>query len=50
MVAAQQRRDYILIDLKPEYIEMAKTRVSAAETGISVKEQRAGQLALFEGK
>jgi len=46
-VAAKLRRDYVMIDLKPEYIEMGKKRVSEGETGISTKEQRQGQQALF---
>ena len=44
-VAAYLRRDWIGIDLK--YIEMAKRRIAQGETGIPVKEQRQGQLALF---
>lgn len=47
-VAAQLRRDYIMIELKPEYIEMAKKRIAEGETGVPVKEQRQGQMALFE--
>jgi len=46
-VAAQLRRDYIIIDLKEEYCEMARKRVMEGETGIPVKEQRQGQQALF---
>ena len=49
-VAAKLRRDYIIIDLKEEYCEMARKRVLEGETGMSVKEQKAGQLALFEEK
>ena len=47
MVAAQLQRDYILIDLKEEYCEMARKRVAQGETSISVKEQTKGQMALF---
>ena len=46
-VAAKLRRDYIMIDLKPEYIEMGEKRVMEGETGILIKEQKAGQMALF---
>jgi len=50
LVAAQQRRDYIMIELKPEYIEMMKRRINTAETGVPVKEQKAGQMALLTPK
>ncbi len=46
-VAARFNRNYIGIELKPEYVEMAEKRVMQGETGISVKEQEAGQGALF---
>jgi hypothetical protein len=47
-VAAQLRRDYIGIDIKKEYVEnFAIPRAKEGETGISVKEQNAGQMALF---
>jgi DNA modification methylase len=47
-VAAQLRRDYILIDLKEEYCDMVKERVSEGETGIPIAEARRGQKGLFE--
>ena len=47
-VAAQNGRDWIGIELKAEYIEMAKRRINEGETGISVAEQRAGQMGLFD--
>lgn len=47
-VAAKLDRDYVMIDLKPEYLDMGECRVNEGETGISVKEQRQGQMALFE--
>jgi DNA modification methylase len=47
-VAACNRRDYIGIELNPKYIEMAKRRIGEAETGVSVKEQKAGQGALWK--
>lgn len=49
-VAAKLGRDYVMIDLKPEYLDMGECRVNEGETGISVKEQRQGQMALFEEK
>ena len=46
-VAAQNQRDYIGIDLNPEYIEdIAKPFVNEVETGVGRKE--IGQQALFE--
>lgn len=42
------RRDWVGVELKPEYIEMAKKRAGQGETGISVKEQQSGQMALFK--
>lgn len=50
MVAAQLRRDYIGIELKPEYVKMAKRSVATAETGVPVREQRAGQMPLPFGR
>lgn len=48
MVAAQEGRDYILIEKNPEYVEMARVeRLAAVETGVPVSEARAGQLSLF---
>ncbi len=41
-------RDYIGIDISPEYCEIARMRLKAVETGVPVAEQKAGQLALFE--
>ena len=46
--AAKLRRDYVMIDLKPEYIDMGEKRVLEGETGVTVKEQRQGQGALFK--
>ena len=40
-------RNFIGIELSPEYIKMAEKRVMSGETGISVKEQKKGQRALF---
>ena len=46
-VAAKLNRNWLGIELKPEYIEMAEKRATQGETGIPVKEQRQGQGALF---
>ncbi len=48
LVAAQNRRDWIGIELNQEYIEMAMRRINTAETGVPVAEQRQGQMGLFE--
>ncbi len=43
-------RRYIGIDISEEYCEIARQRIRAVETGVPVKEQRAGQMALFGDK
>jgi len=49
-VAARLGRDYVLIELNPEYIkDIAEAGLRAVETGVSVAEQKQGQMALFEG-
>ena len=45
-VAVKNGRDYVGCELKPEYIKLG--RVEAVETGVPVKEQRKGQMALFD--
>jgi len=40
-------RRYIGIDISEEYCKIARQRLEAVDTGVPVKEQRAGQLALF---
>jgi len=40
-------RNYIGIDISEEYCEIARQRLEAVDTGVPVKEQRAGQMALF---
>ena len=40
-------RNYIGIDISEEYCEIARQRLEAVETGVPVKEQRKGQMALF---
>ncbi len=47
-VAARLNRNYLGIELNPEYIEMAEKRVMQGESGIPVKEQKQGQQALFK--
>jgi DNA modification methylase len=47
-VAAQEHRNYILIERNPEYVEMARRRVAAAETSVPAAEAKNGQKALFE--
>lgn len=47
LVAAKKLdRKFIGIDISPEYCEIARARLRAVDTGVSVKEARAGQLAL----
>ena len=41
------KRNYILIEKEPGYVETCKARIAQAETGVSVKEQKAGQGALW---
>ena len=48
MVAAQNGRDYLGIELNPEYAEMARGRASQGETGVPVKEARKGQGSLWK--
>jgi len=43
-------RRYIGIDISEEYCEIARQRLRAVDTGVSVKEQNIGQMAMFEGK
>lgn len=43
-------RNYIGIDISEEYCEIARARLRAVDTGVPVKEQRAGQGSLFEDK
>ncbi len=41
-------RNYIGIDISPEYCKTARMRLKAVETGVPVKEQRQGQMGLWE--
>ena len=48
-MAAKLKRDYLGIELSMDYIKnIAEPRLKEAETGVPVKEARAGQKALFE--
>ncbi|KKN75909.1 hypothetical protein LCGC14_0376170 [marine sediment metagenome] len=48
MVAKQLKRNYIGIDISEEYCEIARMRIKAVEIGVPVKEQKQGQIGLFE--
>ncbi len=41
-------RRYIGIDISEKYCEIARMRLKAVDTGVSVKEQKQGQMGLFE--
>ena len=41
-------RDYIGIDISEEYCQIARERLKAVDTGVPVKEARAGQKSLWE--
>jgi site-specific DNA-methyltransferase (adenine-specific) len=41
-------RRYIGIDISEKYCEIARQRLEAVDTGVPIKEQKAGQLALFK--
>ena len=43
-------RRYIGIDISEKYCQIARQRLEAIDTGVPVKEQKAGQLALFKDK
>ena len=43
-------RNYIGIDISSDYCRIARQRLEAVDTGVPVKEQRIGQMALFENK
>ena len=40
-------RSYIGIDISDEYCQIARERIRAVDTGVPVKEARAGQIGLF---
>ncbi len=48
VAAKKLGRRYVDIDISPEYCEIARMRLKAVDTGVSVKEQRQGQKGLFE--
>lgn len=50
MVAAQEGRDYVMIERNPKYVEMARrTRLAPVETAVPLEEAKTGQLPLFGG-
>jgi len=48
VAAKKLGRRYIGIDISEEYCQIARERIRAVDTGVPVKEARAGQKALFE--
>jgi len=48
VAAKKLGRRYIGIDISPEYCQIARDRLRAVDTGVPVKEARAGQGALFK--
>lgn len=50
MVAAQEGRNYVMIERNPKYAEMARrTRLAPVETAVPLEETKTGQLPLFGG-
>lgn len=47
LVALKHGRTYIGIELNPEYADLSREYLDAVVTGVSVKEKRSGQQALF---
>lgn len=43
-------RRYIGIDISPDYCAIARDRLEAVDTGVSVKEKQQGQMALFKAE
>jgi len=50
VAAKRLGRNFIGIDISEKYCEIARQRLEAVDTGVPVKEQKAGQLALFKEK
>jgi len=50
LAAKMLGRNYIGIDISSDYCQIARQRLEAVDTGVPVKEQQAGQLALFGDK
>jgi len=48
VVARKLKRQYIMIEKEKEYCEIARMRLKAVDTGVSVKEQKIGQMSLLE--
>jgi site-specific DNA-methyltransferase (adenine-specific) len=49
VAAKKLGRQYIGVDIRPEYCEIARERLRALDTGVPVKEARKGQIPLFQG-
>ncbi len=47
MVAAQENRQWIGIELNPAYIEIANKRIATVEKGVTIQEFKQGQSTLF---
>ena len=47
-MASKLGRRYIGIDISEEYCQIARQRLEAVDTGVPVKEQRKGQMAMFK--
>ena len=47
-IANKLGRKYIGIDISEKYCQIARQRLEAVDTGVPVKEQKAGQLSLFK--
>ena len=48
VAAKKLGRRYIGIDISEKYCEIARQRLEAVDTGVPIKEQRQGQIALFK--
>lgn len=48
IAAKQLKRQWVGCDISEEYCKVARMRIKAVETGVPVKEQKAGQLGLFQ--
>lgn len=46
--AENTSRNYIGIDISPEYCQIARERLESVESGVPVKEARKGQMGLFK--
>jgi site-specific DNA-methyltransferase (adenine-specific) len=48
VASIRTKRNYIMIEKEPAYVDICKARIAQAETGVSVKEAKAGQGALWK--